>query len=130
MRITKRIEDYIYKQVENKAFASPALKKLEEKAKAIEDKYHAGLNEIKEIAKRSHVALLRELNIPYENEVEFTPARYFNLSHHMTECKEYYEMQANLRNKIHTITNEIIVSMEMGGDKETLTQLLEAVTFE
>lgn len=130
MRITKRIEDYIYKQVENKIHASASLAQLKEKSDAAKERYLTALNAIKQTAKESFEALLREMGIPYNGSTELSMHVYFDPMYRLPECCTYREAKENLTRKAHDIAKDIIVSMEMGGDKEQLTKMLEEITFE
>ena len=130
MRITKRIEDYIRREVEHKAYTTPELQLLKEKSDAAKERYYEKVQQIRNAAKLAYEALLLELNIHYEGSKEFSMHGYFSPDDRLPECIAYNQARSKMREQIRATIEEILITMEMGGDKNTLNDLLEAVHFE
>lgn len=130
MRITKRIEEYIYQQVEKKAYDSPEIKALKQASDIEEQHYQAALEKIRQTAKTAYIQLLTDMNVSNAEMHTFTYSTGFRGTTILPATEAYHEARKKLRDKIKETVDEILVTMEMGGDKDTLNQLLDAVNFD
>jgi len=130
MRITKRIEEYINKQVREKAEANVELRALKVAADLERKHFDAAYQAIANNAKAAYTQLLRDMKVDKPETFTLSLSGFWNVSDNLPAVIAYHEACRKMDKKIRATVNEILVSMEMGGDKETLNQLLEAVSFE
>lgn len=130
MRITKRIEEYIEKQVRKKAEASAELQTLKTAADLEQKNFEAAYQTIAQHAKTAYTKLLHDMNIDKAETYTLSLSGYWGVSDCLPAVIAYHEAYRKMNQKIRSTVDDIVVSMEMGGDKETLNQLLEAVNFD
>lgn len=130
MRITKRIEEYINKQVRNKAEASTKLQTLKATADLERKNFETAYQAIAQHAQTTYTKLLHDMNVDKPETFAISITGSWGMSDHLPAVIEYHEAYREIDKKIRDTVDEIIVSMEIGGDKDTLNQLLEAVDFD
>jgi hypothetical protein len=70
------------------------------------------------------------MNIDKAETYTLSLSGYWGVSDCLPAVIAYHEAYRKMNQKIRSTVDDIVVSMEMGGDKETLNQLLEAVNFD
>ena len=135
MKMTKTIREFIEEQVADRMEAATAnhLRELEERAKKAREKWNAQL----EITKQEFTAKLAEMaesfgykyvrydGIPHLPSVSFSCVDY----HHLPEVKELENYCRELDKKKDKAVKDIIVSMELGGTKKELLEMIAALEF-
>lgn len=130
MRITKRIEEYIRKHVRDKAEASPELQKLKTAADLERENFETAYQTLAQHTKAAYAKLLHEMNVDKAETFTLTLSGFWNVSGNLPAVIAYHEAYSKMDQQIRAVVEEILVTMEMGGDKNTLNDLLEAVHFE
>ena len=130
MRITKRIEEYIRKHVRDKAEASPELQKLKAAADLERKNFETAYQTLAQHTKAAYAKLLHEMNVAKAETFSLTLSGYWNVSDNLPAVIAYHEAYRKTDQQVRAIIEEILITMEMGGDKNTLNELLEAVHFE
>lgn len=130
MRITKRIEEYIRKHVREKAEASPELQKLKAAADLERKNFETAYQTLAQHTKAAYAKLLHEMNVDKAETFSLALSGYWNVSDSLPAVIAYHEACRKTDQQIRATVEEILVTMEMGGDKNTLNDLLEAVHFE
>lgn len=130
MRITKRIEEYICKQVREKAEASAELQKLKAAAELERKNFETAYQTLAEHTKAAYAKLLHEMNVSKAETFTLTLSGFWNVPSSLPAVIAYDEAYRKMSQQIRAVVEEILVTMEMGGDKNTLNDLLEAVHFE
>lgn len=130
MRVTKRIEEYIHKQVSDKAHSSPHLKALKEAADVERERFCDEWEKICDQAKQESRKLLEMMNVENPENLQMACSGSWPIEDYLPAVKAFRDENRAIDAKVRSIVQDIIVSMEMGGDKDTLNQLLEAVNFD
>ena len=134
MKMTKTIREFIEEQVTERAESNAKLIELREAADAARDSW----NNAKEAARKEFDAKLAELGAAhglagtdyYGKPVnpQITGFQYAD-SRYLPEVKAYYEYKAQLDSKRDRAIKDIIVSMELGGTKKELMEMIAALEF-
>ena len=134
MKMTKAIREFIEEQVTERANSDAKLIELREAADAARDSW----NNAKEAARKEFDAKLAELSAahglacvdycgkpvnPQITGFQYTDCRY------LPEVKAYNEYKAQLDSKCDRAIKDIIVSMELGGTKKELMEMIAALEF-
>ena len=134
MKMTKTIREFIEEQVTERAESNAKLIELREAADAACDSW----NNAKEAARKEFNAKLTELGaahglacIDYYGKPvnpQITGFQYVD-SRYLPEVKAYDEYRAQLDSKRDRAIKDIIVSMELGGTKKELMEMIAALEF-
>ena len=134
MKMTKAIREFIEEQVTERAESNAKLIELREAADAACNRW----DNAKEAARKEFNAKLAELGaahglacIDYYGKPvnpQITGFQYAD-RRYLPEVKVYYEYKAQLDNKCNRAIKDIIVSMELGGTKKELMEMIEALEF-
>lgn len=134
MKMTKTIREFIEEQVTERAESNAKLIELRETADAARDSW----NNAKEAARKEFDAKLAELGAahglacidcygkpvnPQITGFQYADCRY------LPEVKAYNEYKAQLDSKCDRAIKDIIVSMELGGTKKELMEMIAALEF-
>lgn len=134
MKMTKAIREFIEEQVTERAASNAKLIELRETADAARDSW----NNAKEAARKEFDAKLAELGAahglactdyygkpvnPQITGFQYADCRY------LPEVKAYNEYKAQLDSKCDRAIKDIIVSMELGGTKKELMEMIAALEF-
>ena len=134
MKMTKTIREFIEEQVTERAESNAKLIELRETADAARDSW----NNAKEAARKEFNAKLAELveahglacidcyGKPVNPQItgfQYVDCRY------LPEVKAYNEYKAQLDSKRDRAIKDIIVSMELGGTKKELMEMITALEF-
>ena len=134
MKMTKAIREFIEEQVAERAESNAKLIELREAADAARDSW----NNAKEAARKEFDAKLAELSAahglacvdyygkpinPQITGFQYADCRY------LPEVKAYNEYKAQLDSKRDRAIKDIIVSMELGGTKKELMEMIAALEF-
>ena len=134
MKMTKAIREFIEEQVTERAESNAKLIELRETANAARDSW----NNAKEAARKEFDAKLAELGVahglacidyygkpvnPQITGFQYADCRY------LPEVKAYNEYKAQLDIKCDRAIKDIIVSMELGGTKKELMEMIAALEF-
>lgn len=130
MRITKRIEEYIHKQVSDKAYSSPRFKTLKEAADVERQKFYDEWRKICDQAKKEYQQLLEKMNVENPEHYQMSCSGSWSVEDHMPATQAFRAEIRAIDAKVKDTVQDIIVSMEMGGDRNQLNKLLEELTFE
>lgn len=136
MKMTKAIREFIEEQVTERAesASNTQLTELREAADAACNRWNSAL----EAARKEFDAKLAELGAAYglaHTDYYGNPADpqigYFKNTdcRYLPEVKAYDEYRAQLDNKRDRAIKDIIVSMELGGTKKELMEMIEALEF-
>lgn len=134
MKMTKAIREFIEEQVTERAKNDAKLNELREAADAARKRWDDVLKE----AKKEFNAKLAELGEAYglvyqtySGEVVHPQIYSFQYveSRYLPEVKAYDEYRAQLNNKRDRAIKDIIVSMELGGTKKELMEMIETLKF-
>ena len=134
MKMTKAIREFIEEQVTERAENDAKLNELREAADAARKRWDDVLKE----AKKEFNAKLAELGEvyglvyqTYSGEVVHPQIYSFQYveSRYLPEVKAYNEYKAQLNNKRDRAIKDIIVSMELGGTKKELMEMIETLKF-
>ena len=134
MKMTKAIREFIEEQVTERAKNDAKLNELREAADAARKRWDDVLKE----AKKEFNAKLAELGEvyglvyqTYSGEVVHPQIYSFQYveSRYLPEVKAYNEYKAQLNNKRDRAIKDIIVSMELGGTKKELMEMIETLKF-
>lgn len=134
MKMTKAIREFIEEQVTELAKSDAKLIELREVADAARDSW----NNAKEAARKEFNAKLTELGaahglacIDYNGKPvnpQITGFQYVDCRY-LPEVKAYNEYKAQLDSKRDRAIKDIIVSMELGGTKKELMEMIAALEF-
>lgn len=134
MKMTKAIREFIEEQVTERAESDAKLVELREAADAASDSW----NNAKEAARKEFDAKLAELGATYgltytdyygkPVNPQVTGFQYVD-SRYLPEVKAYDEYRAQLNSKRDRAIKDIIVSMELGGTKKELMEMIAALEF-
>ena len=134
MKMTKAIREFIEEQVTERAKNDAKLNELREAADAARKRWDDVLKE----AKKEFNTKLAELGEvyglvyqTYSGEVVHPQIYSFQYveSRYLPEVKAYNEYKAQLNNKRDRAIKDIIVSMELGGTKKELMEMIETLKF-
>lgn len=134
MKMTKAIREFIEEQVTERAKNDAKLNELREAADTARKRWDDVLKE----AKKEFNAKLAELGEAYglvyqtySGEVVHPQIYSFQYveSRYLPEVKAYDEYRAQLNNKRDRAIKDIIVSMELGGTKKELMEMIESLKF-
>ena len=136
MKMTKAIREFIEEQVTERAesASNTQLTELREAADAACNRWNSAL----EAARKEFDAKLAELGAAYglaRTDYYGNPADpqigYFKNTdcRYLPEVKAYDEYRTQLDNKRNRAIKDIIVSMELGGTKKELMEMIEALEF-
>ena len=134
MKMTKAIREFIEEQVTERAESNTKLIELREAADAARKRW----DNAKEAAREEFNAKLAELGaahglacIDYYGKPvnpQITGFQYVD-SRYLPEVKAYDEYKAQLNSKRDRAIKDIIVSMELGGTKAELMEMIAALEF-
>lgn len=134
MKMTKAIREFIEEQVTERAKNDAKLNELREAADTARKRWDDVLKE----AKKEFNTKLAELGEAYglvyqtySGEVVHPQIYSFQYveSRYLPEVKAYDEYRAQLNNKRDRAIKDIIVSMELGGTKKELMEMIESLKF-
>ena len=134
MKMTKAIREFIEEQVTERAESNAKLIELRETADAARERW----DNAKEAARKEFNAKLAELGVAhglacidyYGKPVnpQITGFQYVDCRY-LPEVKAYCEYKAQLDSKCDRAIKDIIVSMELGGTKKELMEMIGALEF-
>ena len=130
MRITKRIEEYIFKRVDEKARESTELKRLKEEADRAEQEFQEGWDAICGNMNTQFQQLLTNMGVSEPEKYHITCSGCWPAKEQIPTIRAYRTALQNTGRQVKDMVQEIIITMEMGGDKEDLNNILESVTFD
>lgn len=134
MKMTKTIREFIEEQVTERAESNAKLIELREAADAASDSWNNAL----EVARKEFDAKLAELGAThglaytdyYGNPANPQISNFRNADcRYLPEVKAYDEYRAQLNGKRDRAIKDIIVSMELGGTKKELMEMIAALEF-
>ena len=134
MKMTKAIREFIEEQVTERAESNAKLIELREAADAACNRWNNAL----EAARKEFDAKLAELGAThglaytdyYGNPADPQISSFRNADcRYLPEIKAYNEYKAQLNNKRDRAIKDIIVSMELGGTKKELMEMIAALEF-
>ena len=136
MKMTKAIREFIEEQVAERAesASNTRLTELREAADAARDRWNDAL----ETARKEFNAKLAELGaahglayVSYSGVPADPHIGSFSCTdgHYLPEVKAYHEYKAQLDSKRARAIKDIIVSMELGGTKKELMEMIAALEF-
>ena len=134
MKMTKAIREFIEEQVTERAESNAKLIELREAADAACNRWNNAL----EAARKEFDAKLAELGAThglaytdyYGNPADPQISSFRNADcRYLPEVKAYNEYKAQLNNKRDRAIKDIIVSMELGGTKKELMEMIAALEF-
>lgn len=134
MRVTKTVKEYIEKEVEKRL-----LPKYEEEKNEAQRRRDAKDEIIEKAIKAAETAFLTAVEEGLKKEdyatfIDFSKKYSFSCNHYNFislkeefSNKDVFSWATRLRKEKEEISKEIIVELELGGTKETLIKLLEAI---
>ena len=134
MKMTKAIREFIEEQVTERAESNAKLIELREAADAASNRWNNAL----EVARKEFDAKLAELGATYGlaytdyygNPADPQISNFRNADcRYLPEVKAYDEYRAQLNSKRDRAIKDIIVSMELGGTKKELMEMIAALEF-
>lgn len=134
MKMTKAIREFIEEQVTERAESNAKLIELREAADAACNRWNNAL----EAARKEFDTKLAELGAThglaytdyYGNHADPQISNFRNADcRYLPEVKAYDEYRAQLNNKRDRAIKDIIVSMELGGTKKELMEMIETLKF-
>lgn len=134
MKMTKTIREFIEEQVTERAESNAKLIELRETADAACNRWNNAL----EAARKEFDAKLAELGAThglaytdyYGNPANPQISNFRNADcRYLPEVKAYDEYKAQLNSKRDRAIKDIIVSMELGGTKKELMEMIAALEF-
>ena len=134
MKMTKTIREFIEEQVTERAESNAKLIELREAADAACNRWNNAL----EAARKEFDAKLAELGATYGlaytdyygNPADPQISNFRNADcRYLPEVKAYDEYRAQLNSKRDRAIKDIIVSMELGGTKKELMEMIAALKF-
>ena len=134
MKMTKTIREFIEEQVTERAESNAKLIELREAADAACNRWNNAL----EAARKEFDAKLAELGAThglaytdyYGNPADPQISSFRNADNrYLPEVKAYNEYKAQLNSKRDRAIKDIIVSMELGGTKKELMEMIAALEF-
>lgn len=134
MKMTKTIREFIEEQVTERAEGDAKLNELSEAADAARKRWDNVLKDTKEEFNAKLAELGEAHGLVYQTysgEVVHPQIYSFQYveSRYLPEVKAYNEYRAQLNNKRDRAIKDIIVSMELGGTKAELMEMIEALKF-
>ena len=134
MKMTKAIREFIEEQVTERAENDAKLIELREAADAACNRWNSAL----EAARKEFDTKLAELGAThglaytdyYGNHADPQISNFRNADcRYLPEVKAYDEYRAQLNSKRDRAIKDIIVSMELGGTKKELMEMIETLKF-
>ena len=134
MKMTKAIREFIEEQVTERAESDTKLNELREAADTARKRWDDVLKEAKEEFNTKLAELGEAYGLVYQTysgEVVHPQIYSFQYvdSRYLPEVKAYNEYRAQLNNKCDRAIKDIIVSMELGGTKKELMEMIETLKF-
>ena len=134
MKMTKAIREFIEEQVTERAENDAKLNELREVADAARKRWDDVLKEAKEEFNTKLAELGKAYGLVYQTysgEVVYPQIYDFQYvrSRYLPEVKAYDEYRAQLNSKRDRAIKDIIVSMELGGTKKELMEMIAALEF-
>ena len=134
MKMTKAIREFIEEQVTERAESDTKLNELREAADTARKRWDDVLKEAKEEFNTKLAELGEAYGLVYQTysgEVVHPQIYSFQYvdSRYLPEVKAYNEYRAQLNNKCDRVIKDIIVSMELGGTKKELMEMIETLKF-
>lgn len=132
MRVSKTIKEYLEAQLKKKAFASPELAQLKEKADTEAEAFKTEMEALKEetLAKASEIIEKHDMKYAYGENKNGRIVDFYINSWNTPASKESRDFEINLRNAVADKLNDIVISLELGGTKEDLERYIQEVSFE
>lgn len=134
MKMTKTIREFIEEQVTERAESNAKLIELREAADTASNRWNNALG----VARKEFDAKLAELGATYGlaytdyygNPADPQISNFRNADcRYLPEVKAYDEYRAQLNSKRDRAIKDIIVSMELGGTKKELMEMIAALEF-
>ena len=134
MKMTKTIREFIEEQVTERAESNAKLIELREAADTASNRWNNAL----EVARKEFDAKLAELGATYGltytdyygNPADPQISNFRNADcRYLPEVKAYDEYRAQLNSKRDRAIKDIIVSMELGGTKKELMEMIASLEF-
>lgn len=129
MRVTKLIREYVVKRVNEKFPKTQEEKDWEDYQNKVENALTEANQKIEEFSKK----VIEEINAKYELHSDYCllvssymPVR-SSYSYNSELYKKYQNAQIERENKKKKTIEEILVELELGGNKETLEKLLKEI---
>lgn len=134
MKMTKAIREFIEEQVTERAENDAKLAELREAADTARKRWDDVLKETKKEFNTKLAELGEAYGLVYQTysgEVVHPQIYSFQYieSRYLPEVKAYDEYRAQLNNKRDRAIKDIIVSMELGGTKKELMEMIETLKF-
>lgn len=134
MKMTKAIREFIEEQVTERAESDTKLNELREAADTARKRWDDVLKEAKEEFNTKLAELGEAYGLVYQTySGEVVHPQIYNFqyvdSRYLPEVKAYDEYRAQLNNKRDRAIKDIIVSMELGGTKKELMEMIETLKF-
>ena len=129
MRVTKIIREYVIKRVNEKFPKTQEEKDWEDYQNKVENALTEANQKIEDFSKK----VVEEINAKYDlhpdyclQESSYNSVR-SSYSYNFELYKKYRNAQAERENKKKKTIEEILVELELGGNKETLEKLLKEI---
>lgn len=134
MRVTKTVKEYIEKEVEKRL-----LPKYEKERNEAQRRRDAKDEIVEKAIKAAETAFLTTVEEGLKKEdyatfIDFSKKSFFSCNHYNfislkeeSSNEEVFRWATRLKKEKEEISKEIIVELELGGTKETLIKLLEAI---
>lgn len=135
MKMTKNIREFIEEQVSDRLEAATAdrLQELEERAKKAREEWSTQLEATKQDFETKLAELAEQFDYQYigYGSKPSLPGVSFHCvdNNYLPEVKEYEAYRRELRNKEAKAVKDIIVSMELGGTKKELMEMIAKLEF-
>lgn len=133
MRLNKEIREYIENQIMNKAMDNEKLKELKAAYEAAKTEMEIRVNAIVNEANEKLAQLCEETGFQHRGwNGDVCPimveTRNFTRGN-IPEFKLYDELRNELARQAQEKTKEVFVSIQLGGNKDDLMQMLDDITF-
>lgn len=122
MKVTRTIREFIENQIRSKAEES--LAELKKRADEATEEYYRDASDVDKQCCELVNALYKKYNI-----TNCVAGRNCAAAYNLPEVKEYEKARSNAYNKISRIVTEIAATMELGGTKAELLEMINNVTF-
>lgn len=135
MKMTKNIREFIEEQVSERleAATTDRLQELEERAKKAREEWSAQLEAMKQNFDAKLAELAEQFGyqyIGYSGKPSLPDVSFHCVDGNcLPEVKEYEAYRRELRNKEAKAVKDIIVSMELGGTKKELMEMIAKLEF-
>lgn len=127
MKVTKTIREFVEHQVNLKMEQSTPLTELKRKADDAQQKYEHDIEAMREECRKKLLNICAKYGINSQHTERFSVSDY--AKYDLPEVQEYTRVRNELYKKRDCAIMDILATMELGGTKAELMEMIDKLTF-